>query len=131
MQTQTPTEPAPVETPADYRTLSEESWGEFFDSITRSLQGRQVEIEVVGLDLGDQIQAEWLPLNGLTYDPNDDTFYVYIEDNENSFDHGIAHPREILVHQGPTGLDHVVVVDGDGRRHIVRFRQPLELPAGG
>lgn len=129
MQTQTPTEPATVATPTDYRTLSEESWGDYFDSVTNALQGRQVEIEVVGLDLGDQIQAEWLPLNGLTYDPNDDTFYVYIEDQENSFDHGIAHPREILVHTGAGGLDQVVVVDADGRRHIVRLRQPLELPA--
>lgn len=129
MQTETRTEAAPVPAPGDYRSLSEERWQDFFDDITNTLQGRQVEIEVVGLDLGDQIQAEWLSLNGLTYDPNDDTFYVYLEDTDMMFDHGISHPKEILVHQGPTGLDQVIVVDGDGRRHLVRLREPLELPS--
>lgn len=129
MQTETRTEAAPVPTPADYRILSEERWQDFFDDVTNALQGRQVEIEVVGLDLGDQIQAEWLPLNGLTYDPNDDTFYVYLEDTDMMFDHGISHPQEILVHLGATGLDHVIVVDGDGRRHLVRLREPLQLPS--
>lgn len=127
MQTETRTETAPAPTPADYRILSEEGWQDFFDDVTSSLQGRQVEIEVIGLDLGDQIQAEWLSLNGLTYDPNDDTFYVYLEDTDMMFDHGIPHPQEILVHFAGAALDHVIVVDGDGRRHIVRLREPLEL----
>lgn len=131
MQTETRTEAAPAPTPADYRSLPEERWQDFFDDITNALQGRQVEIEVVGLDLGDQIQAEWLSLNGLTYDPNDDTFYVYVEDTDMMFDHGISHPKEILVHLGATGglLDQVIVVDAEGRRHLVRLREPLELPA--
>jgi hypothetical protein len=37
------------------------------------------EIEVASLDLGDQIQAEWLPLIGITYDPNDDVVEVALD----------------------------------------------------
>ena len=43
-------------------------WGPYLDSLTESLTGKQAEIEVVSLDLGDQIEAEWTPLIGVTYD---------------------------------------------------------------
>lgn len=124
------TEPAAPETAPDYRTIPEDRWQRFFDSVTRTIQGSQVEVEVVGLDLGDQIQAEWLSLNGLTYDPLDDTFYVYIEDVDMMFDHAISQPREIVVHMTGPALDQVVVIDADDRRHIIRLRQPLQLPSG-
>lgn len=123
------TETSPAGTPVEFRPLRRENWQRFFDEVTKLIEGSQVEIEIAGLDLGDQIQAARLPLNGLTYDPNDDTFYVYIEDVENSFDHAIPHPREILVHLVPEGLDQLVVLDPEGRRHIVRLRHPLQLPS--
>lgn len=124
MQPQTTSgEPQP-----EYRQLPKESWQPFFESMTKILEGQRVEIEVFGLDLGDQIQAEAMPLNGLTYEAKDDTFYVYLEDEERGFDHGIPHPREILVHMVGAQIDQVIVVDADDHKHIVRLRQPIELP---
>jgi Family of unknown function (DUF5335) len=38
----------------------------FFDWFSRDLLGARVELEVASLDLGDQIEAEWLPLLGIT-----------------------------------------------------------------
>jgi hypothetical protein len=35
---------------------------------SKMLEPKQVEIEVAGLALGDQIEAEWLPLIGIVYD---------------------------------------------------------------
>ncbi len=121
------TTPGPAGT--EFRRVSKDNWQRFFDAMTKALEGRQVEIEVTGLDLGDQIQVEWLPLSGLTYDPNDDTFYIYMDQVDSSLDHAIPHPREILVRLTGLGLDQVIVTDDDDHRQFVRFREALELPS--
>jgi hypothetical protein len=45
---------------------------------------------VASLDLGDQTQAEWLPLLGITYDPRDDVVDIALD----GLDHMIRKPRE-------------------------------------
>ena len=58
------------------RKLHKQVWHAFFDFISKLLQGKQVETEVASLALGDQMEAEWLPLLGLVYDPKDDLVEV-------------------------------------------------------
>lgn len=107
-----------------YVAIPRENWRAFFDVFTNVVKGRRVEIEVAGLAFGDQIEVEWLTLNGLTYDSKEDAFYVYVED----LDHAIPHPREILVRTGPHGIEDVVAIDHDQNEHLVRLREPLLLP---
>jgi hypothetical protein len=118
-----------TETPASaYLPIARENWQAYFDAVTKVLDGRDVEIEVVGLQFGDQIQAEWLPLDGLGYDRKADAFYVYVEGVDRDLGHAIVHPREIFVRRGAGGLEQVVVSDADGNKHIIRLRQPLAFP---
>jgi hypothetical protein len=67
-----------------------------FDRVTKMLEGKRAEIEVVSLRLGDQVEAEWLPLLGIAYDPNDDIVEIALE----GLDHLIPNPREIYVEKG-------------------------------
>ncbi len=46
------------------RKLDKEQWKTFFDRVSKMLEVKQAEIEVASLSLGDQVQAEWLPLHG-------------------------------------------------------------------
>ena len=48
--------------------IDKQHWRAFFDWLSHGLLGARAEIEVASLDLGDQIEAEWLPLLGITYD---------------------------------------------------------------
>ena len=73
------------------RKLDKANWDTFFDFISKLLEGKQVEIEVASLALGDQVAAEWLPLLGLVYDPKDDLVEVALD----GVDHMIPKPREI------------------------------------
>jgi Family of unknown function (DUF5335) len=50
------------------RKLDKKQWRTFFDGVTTLLEGKQAEIEVASLRLGDQVEAEWLPLVGIAYD---------------------------------------------------------------
>ena len=61
------------------RKLDKKEWQTFFDGVTGMLEGKQAEIEVASLRLGDQVAAAWLPLIGITYDPKDDIVEVALE----------------------------------------------------
>jgi hypothetical protein len=109
------------------RKLEKTEWGPYADRVSRALIGKQAQVEVVGLELGDQVEAEWLPLLGITYDHKDDVFEIALE----GLDHLIHHPREVYVAEGPTGVSSLEVVDAEGTRQIVRLKDPLALPPPG
>jgi hypothetical protein len=91
----------------DDTKLDKKQWRAFFDGVTSMLEGKRAEIEVASLRLGDQIEAEWLPLLGISHDPKDDVVEVALE----GLDHLIPKPREIYI-------------DDDGLRLAHETRQP-------
>jgi hypothetical protein len=99
-------------------------WSAFFDRMSKTLLGKWAEIEVASLDLGDQIVAEWVPMLGITYDARNDLLDVALDHSN----HLIRHPREIVVDESPAGLASVALIDEDGARQVVRFKEPLMLP---
>ncbi len=107
------------------RVLEKNEWEAYFDRVSGRLGAELVEIEVAGLDLGDQIETEWVPLIGFTYDPKDDVFEVAVS----GVDHVIRNPAEVVVEESVEGLHWVEITDGEGHRHIVRLRAPLALPS--
>lgn len=104
--------------------LDPSQWQTYFDRVSRGLGGRQVSIEVTGLTLGDQIEADKLSLTGLSYDPKDNLVEIATE----VVDHLIRQPREIYVEEDVEGLHNVEIVDPDGNHQIIRLQTPLALP---
>ena len=100
-------------------------WKTFFDTLTKTLVGKRAEVEVASLDLGDQIEAEWLPLIGIVYDPRDDLIEVVLD----GLDHMIPEPREVYVDFNVGGLIGLEVVDEAGVHQIVKLKDPIALPA--
>ena len=47
------------------RKLDKRQWSTFLNGVTRMLEGKRAEVEVASLRLGDQVEAEWLPLLGI------------------------------------------------------------------
>jgi hypothetical protein len=107
------------------RKLDKKEWRSFFDFVSNMMQGKQAEIEVTSLKLGDQIEAEWLPMHGLAYDPRDDVVEVALE----GLDHLIPSPREIYVDDGGAMLASVEIVDATGNKQILKLKDELLLPA--
>jgi hypothetical protein len=106
------------------RKLDKSEWRPFFDGVSKILEGTRVEIEVASLRLGDQIEAEWLPFIGITYDPKDDILEVALED----VDHMVNHPREIHVDEAAGDFIAIAVVDAEGTQQILKLREPVMLP---
>lgn len=104
--------------------LDKEAWQAYFDRMSKLVVGKLAEIEVASLNLGDQIEAEWVPLLGMSYDPKNDLVEVLVE----GLDHLIRNPRDIYVDQGPSGLTSVEVIDTGDVQQIIRLRDPIMLP---
>jgi hypothetical protein len=107
------------------RKLDKKEWAAYFNRVSKELEDAEAEIEVMSLALGDQIEAEWLPLFGIIYDPKDDLVEVAVE----NIDHMINKPREINVDEQGGMLVNVEIIDADGVRQIVKLREKLLLPA--
>jgi len=105
--------------------LDKNQWQAYFDMMSKEMKNKRAEIEVASLDIGDQIEAEWLPLFGITYDPKSDVAEIVLE----GLDHMIPKPKDIYVDATGFDLSSVDVIDAEGRHCIVRLRDPLRLPA--
>lgn len=108
--------------------LDKAAWQKTFDQLSKTqLVGKEVEIEVSGLSIGDQIEQEWIQLLGMSYDPRSDRIDILVE----GLDHFVPTPREVWIDQGPTGLVSMEVIDADDVRQIIRLREPLMLTYSG
>ncbi|MGZ5573294.1 MAG: DUF5335 family protein [Usitatibacter sp.] len=106
------------------RQIPKAEWQAYFDSISETMAGSQVELEVASLGLGDQLEAEWVDFEGIAYDPAEDVIEFVLQD----LDHRIDKPREIWLDETPHSLLGLEVVDAEGLRHILLLRAPLMLP---
>lgn len=100
-------------------------WRDYFDRVSKASEGKNVELEVEALEIGSQIELEWVPLMGLLYDPQGDVLAVMVE----GLDHMIRRPQTVFVDMTGSALTSVEVIDADQVRHIIRLRDPLMLPA--
>ncbi len=105
--------------------LEKPAWHPYFDSMSKILNGKRAEVEVASLNIGNQVQAEWLPLFGIVYDQKDDLIEVALE----GLDHLIYKPKEVFVDQESVMLTSLEVIDEDDVHQIIRLRDPLMLPA--
>lgn len=107
------------------RYLEKAEWGPFFNHLSKTLAGAQVEIDVGSLGLVSHVQADFVPLIGLVYDPKDDVVEVALE----GLDHLIHGPREIAVEEGGGELARIEITDAQDARQIIKLKEPLLLPA--
>jgi len=104
--------------------LGKSQWQGYFDRFSRTLGPKRVEIEVTGLGLGHQVQAKWIPLMGVSYDPRNDVVAVVAE----GVDPLIRKPAQIHLQHDAEWVHGIEVTDADGIRHTLTLKEPLILP---
>jgi hypothetical protein len=103
--------------------IDKPQWHHYFDQVSKTLVGKSAEIEVEALDIGSQIEAEWVPLLGIVYDTHSDILSVAVD----GLDHMIRHPQSVFVEVSHNNLASIEVADADQFVHIVKLRDPLLL----
>ncbi len=111
------------------KVLEKADWQAYLDKLSVSLGANVTEVEVAGLDIGDQIEAEWATLKGVSYDPKDDVVAIdLLTEDDKNVEHMVSKPVEVVVDAAVDGLSSLVVTDADGHKTIVKLRKPLALP---
>lgn len=105
------------------RDLPREEWESYLDAVSKQLKATEAEVEVAGLNIGDQVEAEWIKCYGVSYDPKDDVVAVVLE----GLDHMIYHPQKILVDEVDHKLLTIEIIDKNGLRHIINMKEELPL----
>jgi len=108
------------------RRLLRSEWQGFCDGLSRRLRDENAELEVVSLPLGDHVEAKWLPLIGVAYDPRADVLEIALQ----NVDHMIERPRDVTVEETPRGVVAIEITTADERHEILKLRRPLTLAAG-
>lgn len=114
--------------------LKKEDWGRFFDTISKRRYEWMTEIEVVGTNMGDQILAKGLPLNGITVETDDGRTSIDISVGESTGHHqthNIVNPKRVAFLAGDDFHGDVVDIEEvDGTKTLIRFIEPMGLLVG-
>ena len=105
------------------RILARAEWRRYCDWVSKEVVGRRVELDVASLDLGDRVQARWLPLLGIVFDARGDVLEIALD----GVGHSILAPREILLEETERGLVALEIAAADDTVETLRFREPLRL----
>jgi hypothetical protein len=111
-----------------------EAWASYFAELTEVLGTVEATVEVVGRDVGDQVEAERLILTDMNYDAEGDTIIVGLEPAGSSgerIEHRIEQPQQVLLATGePPPLEVVYdIEDGEQHQWLIRLERPPALPA--
>ncbi len=110
------------------RKIEKSHLKDYLDHFSSIMPDEQAEIEVAGLDLGDQIEAEWVTMSGISYDPKDDV--VVVDINNGELQHMIRKPVDFEVTEDENGVHAFEIRCGEGHLHIVRLKTPQPAPQG-
>ena len=119
---------------ASTREPERSSWPTYFDSVTASIEGMLVTVELMDEQLGDQTDVERLPVQAISYDPRDDVLEVAVGGRGTRYPvvlrHFISNPTAISVEESPEGTPSAILVtDPSGVRTLIRLFEPEMLDA--
>jgi hypothetical protein len=103
--------------------LPRADWRRYCDRVSKATVGRSAELDVASLELGDHVEARWLPLLGLVFDGRRDVLEVALD----GVGHSIVAPRELFLEETERGLVAIEIVAADDTVETLRFREPLRL----
>lgn len=105
------------------RIINKADYTKYFDDFSKKIKNQRVEIEVLGLDIGNQIETESVLLEGLSYDSENETLFIHTP----HLDHAVNHPNKIIAAEEGATITSFSIADRAGYTHLVKFRQPLAM----
>ena len=107
------------------KMINKEEFKQYLDDFNKILPVGEVELEVAGLNIGDELSTEWVVLNSINYDPKSDEIVVDLSDG---YQHTILNPVELVVEEDDQGIHSFTVKCTHGHLHIIKFKKVLALP---
>jgi hypothetical protein len=109
--------------------IQRKQWPSFFNGFSRRHQGWLVTVEVLGPDIGDQVEVRELPLEGITAELNDsgeDAIEIFVGARPDSHvSHKITAPEHVFLKQTVKGTDEALEIASRDVAALIRFRSPV------
>ena len=112
------------------REIPRNEWVEFLDSFSRQHEGWLVTVEVLGAEIGAQVEAQELPLQGITADlkgGGEDVISIILGGGATEHvTHSITGPTHVRIEQTEDGADMTLQIESsDGVTTLLRFRSAV------
>jgi len=107
-------------------------WQRYFDEFSKQIGTVEAKVEVVGSDIGAQVEAEHLVLRAITYDDRDDVVVIGLDapgGPPEDLERMVEHPERIMVVTGgPPPLAMTIdIQDAENRQTIIHLERPPAL----
>jgi hypothetical protein len=112
-------------------SVPREEWLAFLDSFSQQHLGWLITLEVIGPDLGDQVEVSGLPLEGVTVGLNtygqEEITVSAGRPQGPRISHRIVSPSAVLLKRTDEGADEALEITANGERNLIRFRSAMRL----
>lgn len=109
--------------------IPRKEWASFFNGFSRRHKGWLVTVEVLGPDIGDQVEARELPLEGITAELNDSgqvEIEIFVGRRPDSHvSHKITAPEHVYLKQTREGADEALEIASKAVATLIRFRSAV------
>ena len=113
------------------REIPSHEWVPFLDEFSRRHLGQPVTVEILGRDVGAEIEARDLPLIGVSVDLKDNAeqIDVIVGDSPDAHVmHAVARPSHLRVATADNGAEQALQIESaDGPTTLVRFLRAGEV----
>jgi len=104
------------------RELQKSEWIPYFKLISTSVEDQSIDLEVAGLEIGDQIEAEWISFDGISYDSKADCIFIHTP----VVDHTIVHPQKVMIAEEGDAIVTINIKDEETTQ-MVHFHRPIKV----
>ena len=112
------------------KEISRSEWPEFFDSFSRQHEGWLVTLEVLGTDIGAQVEGRELAFEGILVEwdevHGDQIAIILGAEPDDHVTHNISRPVQVSLEQTDEGADAALAIKStDGITALLRLRSPV------
>ena len=112
------------------KEIQRNEWPAFFDSFSRQHEGWVVNLEIFGLEIGDQVEGRELALEGISAEGDEGEGYPLAimmgAKEDDHITHSIARPIQVSLEQTDEGADAALAIKAaDGTTTLLRFRSAV------
>jgi hypothetical protein len=111
------------------REIPRDEWKEFFNRFSREHEGWLATIEVLDEKVGAQVEAEDLPLEGISADwkgEGEGPIEIFLGgEPDRALTHVVSAPKRLWVLTSDDGAERALEVEAPAAKTIVRFRSAM------
>ncbi len=115
------------------REIPREEWPSFFETFSRLHEGWRVTVEALATDIGDQVEAEGLPLAEITAEKEPDgrevlSLILGAPGEPASVTKIVDNPRRVFLLQTDEGMDSALEIEADDDTRLLLKLQEAMAP---